>query len=99
MQFKIKMSSLWFTYLLRCADNSLYTGVTTDLQRRLFEHNNSNKLGAKYTRARRPVYLAYAEKNGDRKTACQREYQIKQLKKQQKEFLVTQFKPSNLLAD
>jgi putative endonuclease len=81
----------WFTYLLRCSDNSLYAGVTTDLKRRLIEHNNSNKLGAKYTRVRRPVTLAYAEKNQNRKTACQREYLIRKLPKQKKEHLVTLF--------
>ena len=81
----------WFTYLLRCADNSLYAGVTTDLSRRLNEHNYHNKLGAKYTRVRRPVSLAYAETASDRKSACQREYQLRKLSKAQKEQLVQQF--------
>jgi putative endonuclease len=87
----------WFTYLLRCADNSLYTGVTTDLKRRLFEHNNSNKLAAKYTRVRRPVSLAYAEENIDRKSACQREYLLRKLPKLKKECLVKQFDASLFL--
>ena len=69
--------STWYVYLLRCSDNSLYAGITTDLNRRLNEHNNSNKLGAKYTRVRRPVKLAYAEKSADRKTASRHEYQLK----------------------
>ncbi len=85
------MSSPWFVYLLRCADNSLYGGITTDLERRLSEHNNSNKLGAKYTRARRPVHLAYAENAVNRQSACTREYQLKQLKKSDKEQLVLTF--------
>jgi len=85
------MQQHWFTYLLRCSDNSLYAGVTTDLKRRLFEHNNSNKLGAKYTRVRRPVSLAYAENNPNRKIACQREYQLKKLSKVKKEQLANQF--------
>ncbi|PCI62168.1 MAG: endonuclease [Gammaproteobacteria bacterium] len=85
------MSSTWFTYFLRCADNSLYAGVTTDLKRRLLEHNENNKLGAKYTRVRRPVNLVYAEINADRKTACQREYLLRNLKKVQKETLIKQF--------
>jgi len=89
------MQQQWFTYFLRCSDNSLYAGVTTDLKRRLFEHNNSNKLGAKYTRVRRPVSLAYAEHNLDRKSACQREYQLKKLSKEKKEHLVTQFEHSS----
>jgi putative endonuclease len=79
----------WYVYILRCADNSLYTGVTTDLERRLNEHNTSNKLGAKYTRVRRPVSIVYSEKHPDRKAACQREYSLKQLKKTAKEALIT----------
>jgi len=85
------MSSPWFVYFLRCADNSLYGGITTDLTRRISEHNLSNKLGAKYTRARRPVSLAYAENCTNRKSACIREYQLKQLKKADKEELVLSF--------
>ena len=84
--------SNWYVYLLRCADNSLYTGVTTDITRRIKEHNSCNKKGAKYTRVRRPVSLAYQETAIDRKTACQREYQLKQLTKKEKEKLVSEFK-------
>ena len=76
----------WWVYLLRCNDNSLYAGVTTDIHRRIGEHNNS-KLGAKYTRARRPVILAYLEKACDKSTACKREYQIRHLTKPKKERL------------
>ncbi|XPF92476.1 GIY-YIG nuclease family protein [Colwellia sp. RE-S-Sl-9] len=82
------MSSNWYVYFVRCSDNSLYTGITTDLQRRIDEHNHSNKLGAKYTRVRRPVELVYWEQQLDRKTASQREYQLKQLKKAAKENLI-----------
>ena len=78
----------WYVYFLRCADNSLYAGITTDIERRLNEHNTSNKLGAKYTRVRRPVSLAHLEQAIDRKSASQREYQLKQLSKKQKENLV-----------
>jgi putative endonuclease len=87
------MSSIttWYVYFLRCADNSLYAGITTDIERRLIEHNTSNKLGAKYTRVRRPVSLAHLEKTTDRKSASQREYQLKKLTKLQKENLVAQF--------
>jgi len=63
------MSSDWFTYFVRCADNSLYGGITTDLTRRVAEHNGSNKLGAKYTRVRRPVALVYVEKHSSRQSA------------------------------
>jgi len=77
----------WWVYLLRCDDNSLYAGVTTDIARRLHEHNTS-KLGAKYTRARRPVTLAYQEKAENRSDACSREYQIRKLSKINKEKLI-----------
>ncbi len=66
----------WFVYLLRCADGSLYTGITTDLQRRLHEHNHS-AAGARYTRARRPVALHYYEEAADRSEAARREYQLR----------------------
>ncbi len=87
----------WFTYLLRCADNSLYAGVTTDLNRRIDEHNHSNKLGAKYTRVRRPVKLAYAEKNSDRQSACRREYVVRKLSKSKKEQLTQEFQLNNVI--
>ena len=64
--------------MVRCADNTLYTGITTDLQRRLTEHN-AGPAGARYTRARRPVVLAYQESCEDRSSASKREYQIKKL--------------------
>lgn len=73
----------WYVYLLRCADDSLYTGITTDLERRLIEHN-SQKLGARYTRSRRPVLLVYHEICTSRSEASKREMQIKQLNRQQK---------------
>ncbi|MCF6218332.1 MAG: GIY-YIG nuclease family protein [Gammaproteobacteria bacterium] len=69
----------WFVYMVRCVDGSLYTGVTTELQRRVDEHNGSNQLGARYTRSRRPVVLVYQERCDSRPHACQREYAIKQL--------------------
>jgi putative endonuclease len=83
--------SSWFVYYLRCADNSLYAGITTDLIRRLSEHNTCNKTGAKYTRVRRPVRLVYAETQENRQSASKREYQLKQLTKIKKEALVNSF--------
>jgi len=62
--------------MVRCVDETLYTGITTDLERRLDEHNNSEK-GAKYTRARRPVTLVYSEELKSRSEASKREYFIK----------------------
>ncbi len=71
--------SCWFVYILACADGSLYTGVTTDPQRRLREHNTDNRLGARYTRARRPVELLWHEQLENRAQAQRREWQIKRL--------------------
>lgn len=76
--------SQWYTYILRCADSSLYTGVTTDVNRRLQEHNQDNKKGARYTKVRRPVTLVYQEICTDRSSACKREAAIKKLTRQQK---------------
>ncbi len=78
----------WFVYILRCADQSLYTGITTNLSRRLDEHNDSSK-GARYTRGRRPVVLIYSESQPNRATASQREYAIKQLSRSEKEQLLS----------
>lgn len=80
-------NNTWYVYFLRCNDNSLYTGITTDLKRRLHQHNNT-KLGAKYTRARRPVVLVYSESAKDKSTASKREYQLRTLTKNKKEKLV-----------
>lgn len=82
--------SNWFVYILRCADNSLYTGITTDLERRIEEHNTpESKLGARYTRARQPVTLVYNERMDSRASASKREAQIKQLTRQQKLLLIS----------
>ncbi|MCK4834731.1 MAG: GIY-YIG nuclease family protein [Gammaproteobacteria bacterium] len=78
----------WFVYVLRCADNSLYTGVALDVHKRLDEHNGITKNGAKYTHARRPVELVYQEAADSRSDACKREYVIRNLRKSQKENLI-----------
>ncbi len=78
----------YYIYILRCSDNSLYTGITTDLERRTHEHNTDDKKWAKYTRAHRPVELIYHEEFPTRNGACKREYIIKQMTKQQKENLI-----------
>lgn len=67
---------MYFVYILLCADDSLYTGIATDMERRLEEHNSSDK-GAKYTRGRRPVKIVYNETLGTRSEASKREYEIK----------------------
>jgi len=76
---------------MRCADDSLYAGVTTDCQRREHEHNHCNRLGAKYTRVRRPVSLVWQEAQPDRASACRREAQVKKLTRRQKLQLVESF--------
>ena len=85
------MSSSWYVCLVRCADNSLYTGITTDLSRRIAEHNGSATLSAKYTRSRRPVTLVYSELLSSRSEASRKEYQVKKLKKLDKEQLVDNY--------
>lgn len=81
------MKSPWFVYLLRCADSTLYTGITTDIGRRLAEHN-TGKAGARYTRARRPVVLVWQQQVPDRSMASRCEYLLRQLSKVEKEALV-----------
>lgn len=72
----------YFTYILRCADGTLYTGYTTDLEKRVEVHNSGK--WAKYTRIRRPVELIYSEKHASKSEACKREYAIKQMKREEK---------------
>ena len=76
----------WYVYMLRCNDESLYTGITTDPVRRLKEHNSSPR-GARYTRARRPVQLVYQEEATSRSAAAKREYQLKKMPSAQKRLL------------
>ena len=81
----------WFLYLIRCADGSLYTGVTTDVQRRLAEHQGSSTSagrGAKFLRGKQPLALVYETTVRDRSTALKLEYKVKQLSKAEKEALV-----------
>lgn len=73
-------------YVLECADGSLYTGYTTDLERRVDEHNRG--VGAKYTRGRTPVEVVHSERYESKSAAMSREYAIKQLTRAQKERLV-----------
>ena len=74
-----------FVYIVRCSDGTLYTGYTTDVERRVAEHNAGT--GAKYTRGRRPVRLVYQEAHATVTEAMQREYAIKQLRRRNKEQL------------
>ncbi len=77
----------WTVYILRCRDGSLYTGITTDPERRLAEHN-SDRGAARYTRARRPVQMIYTEPAKDRAAASRREAAIKRLSRAEKLRLV-----------
>ncbi len=76
-----------YTYILRCADDTLYTGITTDLERRIREHNHS-PLGASYTRGRRPVTLLRSQEHLSRSDASKVEYRIKQLSREEKLSLI-----------
>lgn len=79
------------TYILQCSDWSLYTGVTTDLARRLSEHNSDPKW-AKYTTAKRPVRLVRSQPAETRSEACKREWEIKQMNRDEKLYLISQNK-------
>jgi putative endonuclease len=78
----------WHVYIVRCADGTLYTGVARDVRRRVEEHNGAGGRGAKYTRGRRPVRLAYAKKARSRSDAQRKEARLKRLPKAGKEALV-----------
>lgn len=75
-----------YVYMLECADGTLYTGYTTDVERRLDEHDSG--AGAKYTRGRTPVDLVHSESYDTRSAAMAREYEIKQLTRAEKEQLI-----------
>lgn len=79
--------SRWSVYLLCCADGSFYTGVATDLERRLRQHNGELVGGARYTRGRRPVELVWSESCADRAAAQAREAEIRKLSRREKQKL------------
>ena len=80
---------MYFVYILLCADQTFYTGICVNLEKRLEEHNSS-KLGAKYTAARRPVKLIYSKVFNDRSSALKEEARIKKLSREQKKPFLTQ---------
>jgi len=82
----------WYVYIVRCCDNTLYTGISTDPATRVTEHN-SGQNGAKYTRARRPVVLIYTEPAASRSAALKREIAIKRLSRQDKLGLINRQNP------
>lgn len=79
---------MYYLYILKCADRTLYTGITDDLERRVREHNSSPR-GAKYTAARRPVRLVFSRKFRRRSTAARAEVRIKKLSRAEKLILIS----------
>ena len=82
---------MYFLYILKCKDGTLYTGITTDINRRVNEHNSSSK-GAKYTRVRRPVALVYSKKFKNRSTSSIAEAKIKAMTRLQKQEFIKESK-------
>lgn len=82
-------ASSWYVYMIRSDDDQLYTGITTDMERRWREHTQG-KAGARYFRGRRPQELCLLESHPDRSSASQREWQIKQLTRRNKEQLIAE---------
>lgn len=89
---------MYYTYMLRCEDNSIYTGITNDLDKRLFEHMSKSKNGAKYTKSHNVVKLEIAWKSKCKSLACKLEYHIKHLSKTQKERLINGERLSTFLS-
>lgn len=82
---------------MECKDSSLYTGITTDIRRRLDQHNGLRKGGARYTRIKRPVFLAHLEKLPNRSEAAKREHELKQWSHREKKALVRKTKKDDIL--
>jgi len=78
---------MWYVYIVECSDGSLYTGITTDVNKRIATHNKG--LGAKYTKTRLPVVLRASFDGFDKSTAAKEEYRIKQLTRKQKLELIS----------
>ncbi len=82
------MEHIWYLYILRCGDGTLYTGITTDVEKRLAAHRSGK--GAKYTRGRVPLELCYRETCGSHSEALKREWEVKKLTRERKETLINQ---------
>lgn len=82
----VGMEQTWYLYILRCKDDTLYTGITTDVEKRLEAHRSGK--GAKYTRGRGPLELIYQETCGSHSQALKREMEIKKLTRQEKQDLI-----------
>lgn len=88
---------MYYTYMIRCSDNSIYTGMTNNLDKRLNEHIFKNSNGAKYTKSHNAIKLEAVWRSKDKSLACKLEYQIKQLTKKQKEEIINGEKISKYL--
>ncbi|MES2007079.1 MAG: GIY-YIG nuclease family protein [Patescibacteria group bacterium] len=82
---------MYYLYILTCSDRTLYTGITTDVDKRVDEHNRGI-VGAKYTRSRLPVFLSYVREVGEKTEALREEYKMKQLSREQKLALIKEYK-------
>jgi putative endonuclease len=82
---------MWYVYILECKDKTFYTGITTDLERRIKEHNTS-LLGAKYTKSRRPVKLVYSKRKRNKSYAQKEEARIKKLRRDEKKNFLNNIK-------
>ncbi len=80
--------SEWYLYMVRCCDDSLYTGISTDVARRFEEHSGKGKSGSKILKGKRPLKLVFQTKIGDRSLALKVEIRVKKLPKAKKEMLV-----------
>jgi len=87
LELRFKKMASWYVYIVECADHTLYTGVTRDLDRRVHEHNHT-KRGASYTRARRPVRLVFSMERASRSAAQRSEVAIKRLNRVKKLALI-----------
>ena len=81
----------WYVYVLLCADFSFYCGITTNVERRLKQHNGKIKGGAKYTRSKRPCRLLYKESVENRSIATKKEIEFKKLSRKKKEEFLTSY--------
>ena len=89
---------MYYVYILKCADKTLYTGIAVDLKKRIDEHNSSD-LGAKYTRYRRPVQLVYSKKFRDRSTASKGEIRVKSLSRKEKLEMIGEYLKKKVFTD
>lgn len=88
---EVRPQNNWWVYMIQADDGAYYTGVTTDVERRFREHSEG-KRGARYFRGRKPMEVVFREAGHSRSSACQREAQIKKLRREQKQQLIDSFR-------